>query len=101
MVKERFTLSVIFLTTRTSTLGILFGINYFRNDKKAKKRDLKRKYKAKKNRFQKIDKFDSSKPIKRTGTRPVLDGVSIFDLIIPWKAEALKDKKVKEVKKVA
>lgn len=61
----------------------------FRNEGKTRKRDKKRKYKnSKKGRFTRIDGAAIHKPPKRTGSRPVLDGVSIFDLIIPWKKHA-------------
>ena len=35
----------------------------------------------------KFDISNKSKPVKKTGNRPVLDGVSVFDLIMPWKKD--------------
>lgn len=41
----------------------------------------------KKGRFSATDDKTTQKAPKRSGSRPVLDGVSIFDLIIPWKSK--------------
>jgi hypothetical protein len=41
----------------------------------------------KKGRFNAIDEKFGHKAPKRTGSRPVLEGVSIYDLIIPWKTK--------------
>jgi hypothetical protein len=56
-------------------------------DKKGRKRDTKRKMKAKKGRFSAFEEKSSHKAPKRAGSRPVLEGVSIFELIIPWKTK--------------
>jgi len=37
--------------------------------------------------------YNPYKPIKRNGNKPILDGVSIFELIIPWKAETIRQYK--------
>jgi hypothetical protein len=57
-----------------------------------KKRDLKRKNK-KTLKSQKEKVYNPYKPIKRNGNKPILDGVSIFELIIPWKAETIRQSK--------
>lgn len=64
---------------------------FFRNEPKnrKKKRDLKRKYK-KTSRTMKSKPFGTTTTSKRTANRPLLEGVSIFELIMPWKAEAIR-----------
>jgi hypothetical protein len=42
---------------------------------------------------QKDKVYNPYKPIKRNGNKPILDGVSIFELIIPWKAEIIRNSK--------
>lgn len=41
----------------------------------------------KQGRFNAYDEKMTHKAPKRSGSRPVLDGVSIYDLIIPWKTK--------------
>lgn len=54
------------------------------NAKKSKrKRSLKRKIK-------KSLVLKKNKSIKRKNGRPILDGVSVFELIMPWKIDALR-----------
>jgi len=57
----------------------------FRNHKRAKKRDIKSKLKNKKGRFYNYENIGANQTTKKNENRKVLDGVSIFDLIIPWK----------------
>ena len=66
---------------------------FFRHEPKRckKKREVKRK-------FKKSVKTMKSKPYvtaaaKRNGGKPLLDGVSIFELIMPWKADAIRQSK--------
>ena len=62
----------------------------FRNEsaKKKKKRDTKKKPKKNLKTRKTLDgSFNRQKAAKKTANRPVLDGVSIFDLIMPWRLE--------------
>jgi hypothetical protein len=52
--------------------------------KKAKKRDIKRKYKKTTKRAKAINM--NGKPPRRSANKTMLDGVSIFELIMPWKS---------------
>jgi hypothetical protein len=53
-----------------------------------KKRDLKRKTKKSLKTRKNFDEaLNRSRTAKKPANRPVLDGVSIFDLIMPWRVE--------------
>ncbi len=58
---------------------------------KRKKRSMKRKSKKSTKSIKETIKFHEQKKTKSNEKRPLLEGVSIFDLIIPWK-QAQKDR---------
>lgn len=67
---------------------------FFRNEPKTKKkkRDIKRKFKKSQQVIK--TKIYGGVPPKRSGTRPLLEGVSIFELIMPWQAEKIRQTKI-------
>jgi hypothetical protein len=77
------------LTTTSSQGNIqnLFQSAYrLANSKKTKKRDIKRKGKRSlKSSKSRMTAQIKQKVVKRNGGKPILDGVSVYDLIMPWK----------------
>ncbi len=82
---------------RSSTSGTIRFCYESRGEKKGKKRELKMFFKNR--RHAKRCQRDSKAAPRRNGSRPVLEGVSIFDLIIPWKDNTSKETKPKSTQK--